>query len=306
MTKLNITIIGFGNVGSTLAFLLLEHSFPLRLNIMQPSSNKDGSLLDMRHTMAQHADKEFHVNDNELFKEANFIFYAAGAQNVHGQSRLTTAEKNKQMTREIFCDLKFSNDPYIIVISNPVDLITHTLQSVCKVNPHKVLGTGTFLDSMRLSFYLSELSGIPPSKFEAWVLGEHGDSQIPVYSMTKVDGTKIVNDTAFSRELLKEAGELTRNAAFQIRETQNGTMYGIAKCSVKIMDYLLDETERIIPLSVQLNDYYKNLLGIDKHITMSIPVKISSEGVEIINTSLTDDEIVALRNSALLLQNYFN
>lgn len=302
MDKLNITVIGFGNVGSTLTFLLLEHERPLRINVMQNSNHKDGSILDMKHSMSLHPDKEFHVNNKELFNEADFIFYAAGIQNIHGESRLTTAKKNRDLTREIFCNQVFKNNPHIIVISNPVDLITSTLQEVCSLPPMRVLGTGTYLDSIRLSYYLSELSGFAPHEFEAWVLGEHGDSQVPIYSMTKLNNSPIREQKLFTEELLLNAEELTRNAAFQIRETQSGTMYGVSACAVNIMNALLSDKSTLLPLSVMTNSFFTDLLEINTPISISIPIEVSNRGLKYVeHHGFNDSEITALRASAAII-----
>lgn len=299
---LEITIIGFGNVGSTLAFLLLEQPIPMRINIMQHSNRRDGALLDMAHTMVNHPDKDFVVNDESLFENADFVFYAAGVQNVHGQSRLSTAEQNRKMTQEIFCNRNFTKDPYIIVISNPVDLITRTMIESCSLTQYKIIGTGTHLDSMRLAYYLGKLSGHPPHTFDAWILGEHGDSQVPIYSMTTRNGKPVLHHPEFTPKLLSDAAELTRNAAFMIRETQNGTMYGIASCAVSILHQLRSSESKQFSLSVKTNAFYNDLLGLSNSMVMSLPVNISQAGIEVINNiTYTTEEIEGLKQSAKVL-----
>jgi L-lactate dehydrogenase len=134
------------------------------------------------------------------------------------------------------------------------------------------------------------------------VLGEHGDSQVPIYSHTTLNEKVISEFPTFDQELLEKAKELTRTAAFQIRETQTGTTYGVAKCGLKIMQDLLGDEKHDYPISVLTNEHYINLLKIDHPIFISVPVAVSKNNMSVRNLDdFTNDELEAYRRSARVL-----
>ena len=207
---INVTVIGFGNVGSSLTLLLLKTQHALRLNIMEPDEQAEGAFLDLAHGMPLYQDKELNFNDEGLFLNSDFIFHTAGTPNVSGASRLSTAQQNVALTKDIFEHRNFLKDPFIIVITNPVDLVAKAVNQYSGVPSEKIIGTGTFIDSMRLAYYLSTLSNYKASDFDAFVLGEHGSSQVPVFSSTKVNGKSILDDPEFSVEDLESAALVTK------------------------------------------------------------------------------------------------
>jgi L-lactate dehydrogenase len=299
---IDVTVIGFGNVGSSLSLLLLNNKHDIRLNVMEPDAQREGAFLDLSHGMTLYPNKELATNDEDLFSNADFVFYTAGTPNVHGGSRLSTAKQNIKLTKEIFEGRRFVKTPYVVVITNPVDIVSHSVFQYSELPSSHVIGTGTFLDSVRLAYYLSTLSDYHADNIDAFVLGEHGESQVATYSMTTVHGQPISEYSEFTKFDLETAKDLTRNAAFQIRETQKGTTYGVSKCAEVLMDYLLGDEEHILTLSVLTNDHYRQLLDLDHDIYISVPVKVSSKGVEPVDEiSLASNEFEALKESARIL-----
>ena len=299
---IDVTVIGFGSVGSALSLLLLNNRHEMRINILEPNSDKEGAILDLLHGMTLYANKELHVNDYGLFRNANFIFYSAGTPNIHGGSRLSTAKQNIELTKSIFEGRQFDNAPYIIVITNPVDIVAHSVMKYTNLPPNHVIGTGTLLDSVRLSYYLSTLSEYHADTIKAYVLGEHGDSQFAAYSMTKVNQKSISTFNNFTPELLDDAEELTRNAAFKIRETQKGTLYGISKCAETFLNALLSDEVQTFPLSMPTNAYYNKLLHLDESIYISVPAQISNKGIQVVDgIQINDRELKAYRESAQII-----
>lgn len=299
---ITVTLIGFGNVGASLSLLLLNNRHHIRLNVMEPSQQTEGALLDLAHSMSLYPTKELNINDETLFLSSDFIFYTAGTPNEHGGSRLSKAKENIQLCKEIFSPRTFTNKPYIIVISNPVDIISHAVYQFSGLAANQVVGTGTFLDSIRLSYYLSKLSSTPVSDFETWVLGEHGSSQVPIFSMSKRKGKALMNQSVFTSKELEHAAELTKDAAYHIRKTQTGTKYGVAKCASILFDYLLGDKEQVLPLSMLTNDYYRSLLQLNRNIYISLPVKVKNGSLANNNEiNLSVMELQALRQSAALI-----
>lgn len=299
---IHITVVGFGNVGSVLSVMLLNAFEGISLNVMDPDPNREGAFLDLAHGMSLYNNREFHVNDEELFNAADFIFYTAGTPNKHGGSRLSTAKENIALTKQIFQGRFFKKEPYVIVITNPVDIVTHRVYEYTNLPENKVIGTGTLLDSVRLSYYLSELTSTHPDDYNAMVLGEHGDSQFAVYSHTKYKEKLVEEMTMFTPDILEEAEILTRNAAFQIRETQKGTTYGVAKCAVKILEALLNDVIHVYPLTLRTTEHYMRLLALDFPIHISMPAKISAEGIFVLeDINFSQSELESYRKSAAIL-----
>lgn len=299
---INVTVIGFGGVGSTLSLLLLNNQYPMRLNVMDPNPECSGAFLDLAHGAALCDNKEFHINNEELFLQSDFIYYAAGVPNKHGGSRLSTARQNRSISQEIFEHRTFVNTPYIIVITNPVDLISQAVYTYSGLPKERIIGTGTFLENVRLAHYLSTLSDFKPADFDTMVLGEHGESQVPLFSHCKVKGQAIVGHKDFTIEILNKASHLTKNAAFEIRKTQKGTTYGVSKCAEVLLDYLLGSEEHNLSLSVLTNAHYRDLLSLNQDIFIGLPVTIKNGKITIKNdVKLTEEELEGLRKSAKVL-----
>ncbi len=299
---INVTIIGFGFVGSALSLLLLNSKHPIRLNVMEPNPEREGAFLDLAHSIPLYTNKELHVNDEELFQHAQFVYYTAGIPNMHGGSRLSTAKQNISLAKEIFEHRTFVYTPYVIVITNPVDLVAHAVYQYSSLPHDHIIGTGTFLDSVRLAYYLSTLSDFSPSDFDVTILGEHGDSQVPIYSLCKVKGQPILDHADFSRLDLEKAQRLTKDAAFQIRMTQDGTTYGVSKCAEVLLEYLLGTEEHVITLSMLTNAHYRSLLSLDHGIYIGMPVRIKNGKIEILDhIDMLGEELEAYRKSASML-----
>lgn len=299
---INVSVIGFGYVGSSLTLLLLNSGHSLRINIMEPDPQCEGAVLDLQHSLPLFHNKEIHLNRDELFEKTDFVFHAAGSRNIQGESRLDTTSQNVELSREIFQGRKFAKNPHLIVITNPVDIISHSVLQFSGLPPDKVIGTGTFLDSIRLSYHLSKLSKFKATSFKTMVLGEHGDSQVPVFSQCSVNDLPLMGHPEFNTSILELAAVRTRDAATEIRKTQDGTTYGISKCAIAIMDYLLKKEHYSICLSMLTNNHYRSLLDIDQDIYLGLPVIIGEGKIEIDNSiHLNDKELKALRKSAGIL-----
>lgn len=181
-------------------------------------------------------------------------------------------------------------------------MVSHAVFRYSGLPSERIIGTGTLLDSIRLSYYLSSVSGKNVDSFKSYVLGEHGSSQVPIYSMTKFNGKPILEEGIFTQNILNIAEDLTRNAAYQIRETQQGTTYGVSKCAETLFNYLLGEKEHLLTLSMLTNAHYRNLLKLEKDIYISMPVKLKKNTIEVYDKiNLTPDELNAYRASARVI-----
>lgn len=285
-----ITIVGMGHVGTACAFLFSNAPFSCTINFVDPSDDTHGSMLDLSHSLALLENKSIAINDEELFSKSDYIIYTAGVCNDLGQSRLSIVQENIDLTKEIFDDAQFEKEPYIIIISNPVDVISYHTWKATGLPSNKIIGTGTLLDSSRLSYYLYNTD-----ELKAFVLGEHGESQVPITSWLKDE---------FPKDTLDQAITKTKSSARQIRETQGYTAYAVAQCAFKIVKQLEANTPQLLPLSILTNTYYRNLFDLKRDIFISIPTIIYNNGIQISNESFNEQEIEQLKISAHILAGF--
>ena len=279
---IKLTIIGYGNVGKAISLLLLGSSHELHLNIMDPAADKSGIFLDLQHAWMSQENKKLSINDSAFVENSDFIFFTAGVPNTAGGSRLEKVEDNKKVVQEVFgcCSLKSSVK--IIAITNPVDIITSEIIRVTGLPWNQVVGTGTFLDSLRLKFYLSKLVNVSSAQLKTVILGEHGATQVPMRSLCTFESKPIMEHLLFTDHIFQQAAESTRNAAAEIRKTEPGTSIAVTQCAVKIVEFWLSPTEVMIPLSVKLDDSYNERFNVKKDLCISVPVSISKKGIQIL------------------------
>lgn len=297
MKQYNVTIVGFGNVGSSLCNILLQNkSHSWCINVMDPSPDIAGDWEDTCHAAALRRDVSMRLNDEHLFADADFVLLTAGANPKHGASRSTVAKENIQLCYEIFRDVKFKRTPYIIVVSNPVDLMGWHTWKATGLPASRVLTTSTMLDTYRMQHHLAELLSVPPSDVVGFVLGEHGTTMVPIYSQTKIKDEPF--DWLLTGEIRKQCTELVRTAAYRIRKTSEATRFGVNACVMAIMDALLGGEPMVTALGVHIDHQYAEMLGV-KDIFLGLPVVLSAGGYAVIDfLELQPDEQEALRESA--------
>ncbi len=249
--KKTISVVGFGYVGSTLTNMLLSGVKNVHLNILDPVALRNGNQLDLFHA-ATVMKTSISFNDNHLFVKSDIILYSAGYSNTHGEDRSSVLNKNIALAQTIFEKIDFSNNPIIVVISNPVDSLSFYIQHFVG-NKARVIGTGTSLDTFRLKHLLSEEFQIASNKITTDVIGEHGNNMIPLFSNTTLNGIAIKEMT--SSEHLKEIETKLKELAFEIRETEPATMYGIAATSFYLVQQLLSNNEIEIDLSIPVPEF---------------------------------------------------
>ncbi len=294
MNTLNITLIGYGNVGATFAQHLLMHTKQrITLNIIEPADKRNGALLDTLHFIGL-TNHTIVSNDKEAFENADYVFHTAGIGKKITSSRMALATENTKLTEQIFSTVHFKKKPIVIVTTNPVDIITQKCIDLIGKQTNTVLGTGTLLDTLRLQYILSQQSNTNYADCKALVLGEHGETAVPIFSMCKIKD-KPYSNTANNVNLTEEV----LNAAKKVKETQSATYYAISACMYYLFCAFESTEETIVPVSIPLNSSYKKRLNINKDLCMSLPVKIANKQLTVINDFLlTDDEITNLKKSA--------
>ncbi|MBR1797001.1 MAG: L-lactate dehydrogenase [Clostridiales bacterium] len=239
----------------------------------------------------------------EKTEGADIIVYTAGVGQKPGQSRLELVDQNAKITREIFTTVKqYNTDATIIVLSNPVDIITAVIQETMGIPREKVIGTGTLLDTARLKRYISKILDVSPSSTDMFVLGEHGDSSCVIWSSVRILGmtldeylsSDIGEDTEANHSILSEG---VRATAGKIIKAKGYTAYGVAAAAGRVVSAVINDTHEILPVTVRLQGEY----GVNG-IAISVPCMIGKQGVIAIkNMKFTDDEKDAFNYSVSVL-----
>ena len=228
-----IVIIGCGNVGMSYAYSLLNQSTPVN-ELVLIDINQDkiiGEVMDLNHCLAFSPSKiDIKVGTYEDCKDAKIIVIAAGANQNPGETRMDLIYKNAKIFKEIINSvMKSGFDGYFLIATNPLDIMTYLTFKYSAFAPNKVIGTGTSLDTARLRFLISEKVGVNPKDINAYVIGEHGDSEFTLWSSALVGSEKIDK--------------------YLTEEEKGATYYGVAMCLTRITNAILNNENSIITVS---------------------------------------------------------
>ncbi|MEQ8908589.1 MAG: hypothetical protein RIC95_05325 [Vicingaceae bacterium] len=298
--ELTISILGFGNIGKLLGALLLPYrQFRLQLNVMDPDPLVKGAFLDLQHSAQLYPHHRLSYNSQRLFEQSDFIFHCAGASVPIGKSRLEVCAKSIEITESIFNNVSFQKAPFLIVLANPVDLITHFTQKVTALPKSKVMGTGTLLDSIRMNFLIQQK--YPKLKeVNAVLLGEHGSSVFLSKQLSSIQGKPFID--YLRQNEIDEIMNSVKSAADEIKETQGATLYGASFCALKVFEALLLEKEQFMPLSsFPLAQLKEQLRKTD--LCLSLPTYLSAKGARVDKNYLPkEDELKKLGQSLQSLE----
>ena len=262
---------------------------------MDPSSDVSGSFLDLSHAACLDNTHQVVMNNPQLLSESQFIFHCAGASVPLNASRLSVVQESIDITTQIFQDFESKIDPYIIVVANPVDIISyHTY----RLTGGKVLGTGTLLDTIRMKYYLQQNLDLVQPNISTILLGEHGDSIAWIRSRSTINGKPLneVIDDGIAEHCLQQV----KQAASKIKETQGATYYAVSDCALRIMNEVLSPTGIVLPLSTLLPPLTQRLLKCQE-LFFSLPVSIGETEIRPTPFDCSTDELEALRVSAKVL-----
>jgi malate/lactate dehydrogenase len=301
MKNINITIVGFGNIGRCiLQQLLVERTHTFCINIIDLDPNLSGSFLDFSHSNTLFNQHQLIWNSKALFESSEFIFHCAGPSVPKNATRLSIAKESKAITTSIFKNFKSKVNPFIIVISNPVDVISHLTYQLTGLDSCRVIGTGTLLDTIRMKYNLRQT--FPNQQVTTQLLGEHGDSIVFMESKTFIDGIPI--NQLLDTNAIKQCVVKTKKSPTLIKATQGATFYAVSNCAVSILHQILTPTDTILPLSTFIPTQFQQIFKCDP-LYMGMPVRITKNGISIVrNFECSDHELIALRKSAKIIANY--
>ena len=229
---------------------------------------------------------------------------SAGAAQKPGETRIDLVRKNAAIFREIVPAVARSNpDGIILVATNPVDVLAYLTYRISGLPAARVIGSGTILDTARFRALLAEHYGVDPRSVHAYIAGEHGDTEVPIWSLANIAGMPLAdfataNDMGHDPAELRAIFEATRDAAYQIIERKGATYYAVAAGLMRIVEAILRDQSTVLSVSSLMTDYY----GIDD-VYLSVPTVVGRGGVErTLRLALSAEEASGLRRSADLLR----
>lgn len=302
-SQFKVSIVGCGNVGATAAYAMLLDGTPSELVLIDRNKDKaHGLLLDFEHSLPfVPYTKIVSSDDLSACRNSHLVVITAGARQQEGETRLQLIEKNRKIFQEIIPSLaKIAPESILLIVTNPVDVLTYEATKLSGFPENRVFGTGTMLDTARFRFHIAEKLCLSPQSIQAYVLGEHGDSSFPVFSSANVAGKSLKDFEGFTQVIADQCFEETKTAAYRIIHDMGYTCYSIGMVIKEIMVHIFQHSRIVVPLSVNLKDYYGH-----SDIALSIPCVLDSDGIsEMIKVPLSEIELVMLDKSVRTLKSY--
>jgi len=311
-----IAIIGAGGVGATIAYACLIRGVGKHFAIYDVNRAKvDAEVLDLNHGLQFVPMATLEGSDDiGVCAEADVVVITAGAKQKPGQTRLDLAGANAAICRKLVPALqRAAPDAIFLLVTNPVDVITYITQKLSGLPPARVFGSGTVLDSSRFRFLIARRCDVAVQNVHAYIVGEHGDSEIPLWSSASIANVPL-KDWAVPRHgklSVRDQTEIFQNvkdAAYQIVAGKGATNYAIGLATAKILEALLNDENRILPVSSLLNGYRPIGSADDDQaiddVCLSVPCIVNRAGVgQALAVPMNAAERAGLRNSAETIRN---
>jgi L-lactate dehydrogenase len=304
--KSKVAIIGAGFVGASTAFALSLKQMTNEMVLIDVFKDKAaGEAMDINHGLPFVGQMNVYDGDYKDVADCDAIIITAGANRKPGETRIDLARKNVAIAKDITTNImKYYTRGVILVVANPVDILTYKIQKWSGLPNGRVLGTGTVLDSSRFRYLLSEKFDVDVKNIHGYIIGEHGDSQLPLWSATHIAGRNIREyfNNGLSDEERAAIVNNVKTAGAEIIKRKGATYYAIAVTVNTILESLLKNQNTIRTVTSVINGNY----GIED-VALSLPAIVNANGVKCIeDLNLTDDELVALRYSADQLKAILN
>lgn len=300
-----VSIIGSGNVGSTFAFVLMSSGLAREIVIVDRNEMRaKGEAMDLSHGASFVPPTEISSGGYNECRGSDIVVITAGARQKPGQTRIDLLNANLEIFKDIIPRItKHTKDAILLIVTNPVDILTYAALKISKLPKQRVIGSGTVLDSSRFRFLISKHCHVDPRNVHAYIIGEHGDTEVPLWSNANIGGILIkdycprCNTCPGYKKELTAIFEEVKKSAYKIIEAKGATYYAVALALVRIVGAILRDENSVLPVSTIIEGYY----GI-KDICLSIPSIVNKKGVEkALEIGLSSKEQKSLKASALAL-----
>lgn len=292
----NVTIIGDGLVGSSTAFTLFLSDLVNTIYLIDLNKEKvEGDVLDMMHGVSFVNNKTIKVGEYQDILDSKILIITAGANQKEGETRIDLLNKNIKIFDSILNEVKkyLHDELIVLVVTNPVDLLSYFTYKKLNIPSNRVIGSGTVLDSSRLKYLLSLDTKVDAKNIHAYVVGEHGDSEVSVFSLASIGGIKLFDfckkcNRCERNEKYQKIHNEVKNSAYEIINKKGATFYAIALSCKRIVEAILSDSNSILTISSYINNYIDNNIN---DIYMSFPAVINYQGVrEVLNLNYSIKE----------------
>jgi L-lactate dehydrogenase len=305
MNRQKAVMIGCGFVGSASVFALMQSGLFSEIAMIDADMEKaKGEAMDISHGIPFARQMKIYAGTYDDVEDAGIVIITAGANQKPGETRLDLVNKNVSIFKTIISEItsrKF--DGILLVVANPVDILTKVAQKLSGLPENRVIGSGTVLDTGRLKYRLSEHLQVDSKSIHAFIIGEHGDSEIVAWSSANVSGVPLSNFCEMRghfehREAENEIAEKVKNSAYDIIQRKRATYFGVAMAVKRICEVIVRNERAILPVSTVMHGEY----GIDD-VVLSMPCIVGINGIETqIPIVLNEEEKTKLQDSARVLK----
>jgi L-lactate dehydrogenase len=301
-----VIIVGAGSVGTTLAFTLQVTGVATEIVLIDSNHElAEGQVMDMNHGLPFVPPVHIHAGEYADCEGADVIVITAGARQKEGETRLDLVDRNAQLLKSIVKNITpHTREALFLVVTNPVDIMTYVVTKHSGLPARQVIGSGTVLDTARFRYLLSRHCTVDTRNVHAYVIGEHGDSEVLLWSQVRMAGTSLESFckhcTTGTCTSVDKAGitEAVKNSAYHIIEAKGSTNYGVALAATKIVETVIRDENSVLTVSMMLNGEY----GLSE-CCLSVPCIVNKAGVSrIVETELDRTERHDLNRSAEVLR----
>ncbi len=294
-------IIGCGFVGAATAFTLMQSKLFSELVLLDANHDKAvGEAEDIGHGIPFAGEMDIYAGSYDDIADCSMIIITAGANQKPNETRLDLVQKNVAIYKDILSEITRRNyEGILLVVSNPVDILTYVAQKLSGLPEHRVIGSGTVLDTARLKYALSQQLDVDSRNIHSFIIGEHGDSEIVAWSSTNISGVPLDQFLEMRGHMhpdmdKQEIAEKVKNSAYDIIAKKDATYYGIAMSVRRICECMIRDEKSILPISTSMHGDF----GIED-VCLSMPTILSAEGMEThIPIKLNEMERENLKQSA--------
>lgn len=300
-----ITVIGAGFVGTTCTYTLMMSGLANELVLIDVNKKKaEGEIMDLNHGLPFVSPVKLYSGDYSDTKDSDIIIITAGANQKEGESRIDLLNRNTEILKSILNEVtKYNSECILLVVTNPVDILTYITYKLSGFPKNKVLGSGTVLDTARFKYMIGEHTNIDSRNVHTYIIGEHGDTEVPAWSLTNIAGMSVTQYCEYcknceSRITMNNIFDEVKSAAYKIIERKGATYYAIALAVKRIVEAIVRDENSILTVSSFMDGQY----GISD-ICLSVPTVVNSTGIErVLEVPISNLENDELKKSANALK----
>lgn len=305
LNQRKVAMVGCGFVGSSSCFALMQSGMFSEMVLIDAFPEKaEGEALDIAHGLPFARPMKIYAGTYDDIADAAIVIVSAGAAQKPGETRLDLVKKNVGIFKSIIPEIASRNEEGImLIVANPVDILTYTALKLSGWSENRVLGTGTVLDTARLKYLVGEHLNVDPRNIHAFIVGEHGDSEVTAWSSARVSGVPIrefceMRGYPDQSEYFAQVSEEVKNSAYEIIKKKRATYYGIAMGVRRVCEAIIRDEKSVLPVSSLMYGAY-DLEGL----SLSMPAVVGRNGVEcLVPVDMNEEELAAVKKSAETLK----